>query len=178
MDPETDQVIWYMQQVIAWQPRLYAFILSLTGNPNDGDDVLQEANVALMQKQKAFRSDADFGAWAMQIAYHEVQRYWDCRARANKRRFDSVLLDQLAVKMGQVKGEPNLELQFLRQCMARLSAQEREMLTLRYGGNSVRAIAERWGRTVGSVSQTLYRIRAKLAECVKRALNAERRDEP
>ena len=62
--------------------------------------------------------------------------------------------------------------------MALLSEQEREMLTLRYGGSSVQAIAERWGRTVGSISQTLYRVRGKLAECVKRAKNAERRNEP
>ena len=51
------------------------------------------------------------------------------------------------------------------------------MLTLRYGGSSVGAIAERWGRSVGSISQTLYRVRGKLAGCVKRALNAERHDE-
>ena len=47
-----------------------------------------------------------------------------------------------------------------------------------YAGNSVQALAEELGRTIGSVSQTLYRIRAKLAKCVKRALNAEHRDEP
>ena len=177
MEGDADQTIEYMQQVIAWQPRLYAFVLSLTGNPNEADDVLQNANVALLQKQKTFRPDADFGAWAMQIAYHEVQRHWDSSARA-RRRFDKVLLDQLAAKMGELRGEPSAELQFLRQCMALLSEQEREMLTLRYGGSSVQAIAERWGRTAGSISQTLYRVRGKLAECVKRARNAERRDEP
>ena len=177
MDGDTDQTIEYMQQVIAWQPRLYAFVLSLTGNPNEGDDVLQNTNVALLQKQKAFRPDADFGAWAMQIAYHEVQRHWESSARA-KRRFDRVLLDQLAAKMGELQGEPSAELQFLRQCMAQLSEQEREMLTLRYGGVSVQAIAQRTGRSVGSISQTLYRVRGKLAECVRRTSNAERRDEP
>jgi RNA polymerase sigma-70 factor, ECF subfamily len=177
MGDDTDQSIRYMQQVIAWQPRLYAFILSLTGDPNEGDDVLQNANVALLQKQKAFRPDAKFGAWAMQIAYHEVQRHWDSTARA-RRRFDDRLVDQLAAKMAAFGGEPGPELVFLRQCMSRLSAQEREMLGLRYGGNSVQAIAERCGRPAGSISQTLYRIRSKLAECVKKALRAERRDEP
>ena len=177
MNDVTDRTIWYMQQVIAWQPRLYAFVLSLTGNPNDGDDVLQNANVALLQKQKAFRPDANFGAWAMQIAYHEVQRFWESSARAS-RRFDDVLVDQLAAKMSQRGGEPSLDLQFLRRCISILSEQEREMLKLRYGGKSVGAIAEQWERTVGSISQTLYRIRGKLAECVKRANNAEVRDEP
>jgi RNA polymerase sigma-70 factor, ECF subfamily len=174
---DSDRSIWYTQQVIAWQPRLYAFILSLTGNPNAGDDVLQNANVTLLRKQKAFRHGAKFGAWAMQIAYHEVQRHWDSAARA-RRRFDNRLLDQLAAKMAEIGDEPGLELVFLRECMSRLSAGEREMLGLRYGGDSVQAIAERCGRPAGSVSQTLYRVRAKLAECVKRALNAERRNAP
>ena len=176
MDGDADQSIWYMQQVIAWQPRLYAFVLSLTGDRNAADDVLQNANVALLQKQKALRRDAKFGAWAMQIAYYEVQRHWDTIARA-RRRFDNRLLDQLAAKMGEFGDEPGLELVYLRECMSRLSAQEREMLGLRYGGDSVQAIAERCGRPAGSISQTLYRIRSKLAECIKTALNAERRDD-
>ncbi len=173
---DDDRTIRYMQKVIAWQPRLYAFILSLTGNPNDADDVLQNANVALLQKQKAFRHGASFGAWAMQIARHEVRRYWDAAART-KRRFDDVLIDRLAAGMSQFDEEPSLDLQRLRRCVSILSEQERRMLALRYGGKSVAAIAEKWGRSTGSISQTLYRIRAKLAECVKRDVNAEARDE-
>jgi RNA polymerase sigma-70 factor, ECF subfamily len=65
MEGDANQNIEYMQQVIAWQPRLYAFALSLTGNPNEADDVLQNANVALLQKQAVFRPGSDFGAWAM-----------------------------------------------------------------------------------------------------------------
>jgi RNA polymerase sigma-70 factor, ECF subfamily len=166
----------YMQQVIAWQPRLYAFILSLTGNPNEADDVLQNTNLALLQKQNAYRPDAKFIAWAMQMAYLEVQRHRDSNARA-RRRIDDTLLDQLAARGQESVGEPAVELRTLRDCMLRLSPPEREMLTLRYGGKSVQAIAERWGRTVGSISQTLYRVRGKLAECVKRGLRVEHRDE-
>lgn len=186
MDPSTTKTaesasesttVRYMQQVIAWQTRLYAFILSLTGNPNEADDVLQNTNLALLQKQSDYRPDANFLAWAMQMAYLEVQRHRDSNARA-KRRIDDALLDQLAAKAQESIGEPTAELRTLRDCMLRLSPSEREMLTLRYGGKSILAIAESWGRTVGSISQTLYRVRGKLAECMKRALRAEHRDEP
>jgi RNA polymerase sigma-70 factor, ECF subfamily len=176
MDHDADQTIWYTQQVIAWQPRLYGFILSLTGNPADGDDVLQNANVTLLRKQKEFQRGADFGPWAMQIAHYEVRRYWESCARA-RRRFDDVVLDQLVAKMREMDGEPDVELQFLRDCLSRLSAAEQEMLVFRYSGNSVGEVAKRCGRTAGSVSQTLYRIRIRLAECVRRALTAERRHE-
>ena len=176
MGGDSDLTIWYMQQVVGWQPRLYAFVLSLTGNPNEADDVLQNTNLVLLKKREAFRPDADFGAWAMQIARFEVQRFREFNARV-RGRFDDVLVEQLATRAGASGGDPGAELKVLRWCMLRLTSSEREMLTLRYGGSSVGAIAEKWGRSVGSISQTLYRVRGKLAECVKRALNAERQDE-
>jgi len=176
MAGDSDLTIWYMQQVVGWQPRLYAFALSLTGNPNEADDVLQNTNLVLLKKREAFRPDADFGAWALQIARFEVQRFRQSSARV-RGRFDDVLIEQLATRAGASGGDPGAELKVLRWCMLRLTSSEREMLTLRYGGSSVGAIAEKWGRSVGSISQTLYRVRGKLAECVKRALNAERQDE-
>jgi RNA polymerase sigma-70 factor (ECF subfamily) len=165
-----------MQQVVGWQPRLYAFVLSLTGNPNEADDVLQNTNLVLLKKREAFRPDADFAAWALQIARFEVQRFRQSSARV-RGRFDDVLVEQLTARAGAFGGDLAAELRVLRSCMLRLSSSEREMLTLRYGGSSVGAIAERWGRSAGSISQTLYRVRGKLAECVKRALNAERHNE-
>jgi RNA polymerase sigma-70 factor, ECF subfamily len=176
MRDETDPHLWYMQQVIAWQPRLYAFILSLTSNPNEADDILQNANMAILQKEGAFLSGANFSAWAMQIAFFEVQRHRD-RLGRESRRFDDTLLDRLASKWEPFNNEPGIELQMLRQCMSLLSDQEREILALRYDGDTLGAIAEKYGRPAGSISQTLYRIRVKLAECIKRAIRAESRDE-
>ena len=165
MDGDNDQTIRYMQQVIAWQPRLYAFILSLTGDPNEGDDVLQNANVALLQKQKAFRPDANFGAGPCKSP---TTRSNDIGTpRPTRRRFDNALLDQLAAKMGEIGSEPGLELLFLRECMARLSARERNAYSSlrRPLGAGDRG---KWDRPAGSVSQTLYRIRSKLADASKR----------
>ena len=177
MSSDGDQTIWYMQQVVAWQPRLYAFALSLVGNTNEADDVLQNANLALLQKKDSFTPNSKFGAWAMQIVFYEVQRLRDSNSKARKR-FDKVLLDQLASKSCDFDCEPGLELKLLRQCMELLSPMEREMLGLRYAGSPLQMIAEKWNRTAASVSQTLYRVRLRLAECVRRALKAERRDDP
>ena len=53
MNSDSDQIARYMQQVIAWQPRLYSFILSLTGNPNEAEDVLQNTNLVLLEEPQA-----------------------------------------------------------------------------------------------------------------------------
>jgi RNA polymerase sigma-70 factor, ECF subfamily len=177
MNTDSDRIARYMQQVIAWQPRLYSFILSLTGNPNEAEDLLQNTNLVLIEQRESFRGDADFAAWARKIAYHQVLHHRASDARA-RRRFDDVLLDQLAARLSTSDVEPAAELRALHDCTMQLSPNERELLSRRYAGGSVRAMAEEFGRTVGSFSQTLYRIRAKLAKCVKRALNSEHRDEP
>jgi RNA polymerase sigma-70 factor, ECF subfamily len=168
--------VWYTQQVVAWQPRLYGFALSLTGNTDEADDVLQNANLTLLRKQDSFQEGTNFGAWARQIVFYEVQRIRASNSKARKR-FDKVLLDQLASKSCLFEDEPGLELKLLRKCMDLLSPLEREMLGMRYGGHTLQVIAEKWNRTAASISQTLYRIRLRLAECIDRALKVERRDD-
>jgi RNA polymerase sigma-70 factor (ECF subfamily) len=60
--------------------------------------------------------------------------------------------------------------QTLHQCMAKLPAEHRDLLMRRYStGGSVRAIAAQLGRPIGSISQSLYRIRRLLLDCVKRS---------
>jgi RNA polymerase sigma-70 factor, ECF subfamily len=177
MNSGSDQTTGYMQQVIDWQPRLYSFILSLLGNLTEAEDVLQNTNLVLIQQQEAFCREASFSAWAMKIAYHQVLQHRDSNVRS-RLRFDDALLDQLAAKLSDSGDRPASELAALHQCVLRLSPVEQDMLKWRYGGKSLSALAEKLGRTVGSVSQTLYRTRAKLAECIKRALKAEYRNEP
>ncbi len=176
MSDQSNYATEYMQQVIAWQPRLYSFILSLVGNRNESEDVLQNANMVLLQEQKTFQHGGNFGAWAMKIAYHQVLHHRTVNKRASQR-FDSVLLDQLAEKLSASNTEPSIELRFLHDCTMRLSQTERELIGLRYAGNSVQHLAKSLGRTAGSISQTLYRIRVKLADCVKRSLSLENRDD-
>jgi RNA polymerase sigma-70 factor, ECF subfamily len=174
MNSDNDQIAVYMQRVIAWQPRLYSFIMSLIGNPNEAEDVLQNANLVLLRERESFRPEADFYTWATKIAYHQVLHHRTSSARA-RQRFDDVVLDQLATKLSLSNAEPAVELHALHDCTAKLSLEERHLLSCRYAGSSVQALAKDLGRSVGTISQTLHRIRAKLAECIKRTLSGEHR---
>ena len=60
------------------------------------------------------------------------------------------------------------------QCVEGLPAHERELIDLRYrDSGSVSQIARKLGRTVGAVSQALYRIRGSLMQCIEGKLAAE-----
>jgi len=175
MGGDSDLTIWYMQQVVGWQPRLYAFVLSLTGNPNEADDVLQNTNLVLLKKREAFRPDADFGAWAMQIARFEVQRFREFNARV---RGDSTTCWSSSWRPGRGRlaairsGVEGLAIVHV----ASVAAGARDAyspLRRQFGGRDRREM----GALGGLHLPNLYRVRGKLAECVKRALNAERQDE-
>jgi DNA-directed RNA polymerase specialized sigma24 family protein len=44
---------------------------------------------------------------------------------------------------------------------------------LRYSGYSVEGMSAQLGRSTGSISQTLYRIRGRLAACIRRKLGSQ-----
>jgi RNA polymerase sigma-70 factor (ECF subfamily) len=59
----------------------------------------------------------------------------------------------------------------LKACMQKLSDKQRKLVEERYKpGASVQRIAADQGRTVGAISQTLYRIRHNLMQCIEKTL--------
>ena len=174
MGEDSELTIWYMQQVVGWQPRLYAFVLSLTGNTGEADDILQNTNLVLLKSAKPFGPRPVSAHGRCKSAFRGSA--FPGIERPSWGRFDSELVEQLAVKAGQSSGDPAAEL--------RLAMVHRAFIVA--GAQDVNASLRRqlgrrdrreMGRSVGSISQTLYRIRGKLAKCVKRALNAEQHDE-
>ena len=59
----------------------------------------------------------------------------------------------------------------LKSCLQKLSEKQRKLVEERYKpGASVQQIAADQGRTVGAISQTLYRIRHNLMLCIEKTL--------
>ena len=175
-----DATFAYMQHVIDWQPRLYGFVLSLVGNRDEADDVLQNVNVVLLRKQSTFQPESNFGGWAMQIAYLEVQSHRKRNSRARQRLSDVAveILAETARQDNSAMGHGGWEAHrgALRQCLDLVPDRQRQLLELRYGGQSVESLSDQLGRSIGSISQTLYRVRNRLAECIRRRLAVEARN--
>ena len=174
MDGGADRNIGYMQQVIAWQPRLFAFVLSLTGNRDEGDKVLQNAKWH-DQKQQAFGPVPNSAPGPCRSPTTRFSGIGRPSPRA-RRRFDRVLVEQLAAKMGDPAANrprnSGSSASAWPGCRSRSGSFD-PPLRRQFGAGDCQNLR----RSVGSTSQTLYRIRGKLAECVKRGINAERRDE-
>ncbi len=162
-----------VSQLIQCQDRLYAYILALLADPVAAEDVLQETNLAAAERLADAASISDFTAWLFGVARRQVQDY---RRRAARERlqFGDELLDLLADELPAATADMPARQQALRGCLADLPQEHRELILRRYApGASVQRLAAQLRRTVGVVSQTLYRIRQALAQCIQGKLSAE-----
>jgi RNA polymerase sigma-70 factor (ECF subfamily) len=166
-----DQQERFVGSLIACQPRLYAYILSAVTDVNEAEDVLQETNVVLWRKAEEAGAADNFVAWACKVAYFQVLAHLQRRKR-DRQVFDVELLQQLADE--SARQEISNSRVALKGCIDKLPVPQRTLLMDRYAaGASVQDIAQRMGRPVGSISQTLYRVRAALRDCILRALGKE-----
>lgn len=168
-----DETEKFVQLLTAHQSMLYAYIRSLLPNSDAVQDVLQETNMVLWRRSAEFKEGTNFVAWACKVAYFQVMAFY----RDNKR--DSMVFNVELVSMLAKQNEEKLAgshdlQQVLSRCLTKLPEQSRQLIQKRYApGGSVQSIAAEQGRSVGAISQMLYRIRQLLQECVQKTLASE-----
>ena len=158
------------------QSRIYGFIRSLVVHRSDAEDLLQETASVLWRKFDEFSPGTNFLAWALQVARFQVM-YFRQRSSRNVLQFSEEFID--AVSAETVSGADRLsDLQeLLELCMDKLPAADHELFDMRYRSDlSAKGIAERLGRPLSTVYNSVNRIRRELAACVERAMNRADRD--
>lgn len=152
----------------AHQARLFAYILSLTGNPADARDIRQDCNLVMWRKADQFRPGTNFTAWAFRVAHFQVLS-WRQKRRRELLVFDDGLLDGMAEAASAVDAMAESRLKALHRCLQLLPERQREVIRRRYlDGEAVQGIAARTGMEANAVSQLLFRARKNLLECIRR----------
>ena len=161
----------FIREFTQAQRPLYLFILPLTGNPTDADEVLQETNLVVWAKWNQFQSGTNFLAWARAIARLEVFRFR--RTKKTKGAInDEGLLSQIAERAEVLSDQTDARQRALTMCMERLRPRDRELIQMRYAaGQNGDRVAKQLGRPANSVYQSLSRIRRTLTECVQHRLS-------
>ena len=162
-----------VQQLIQHQDRLYAYILALVGDGSVAEDLLQETNLAASRVLSEARNVDNFVAWMFGVARHQVAAYRRHQGR-DRLLFDDDLLKVLSDEAADSTDDLPLREQALGGCLEHLPQEQRDLILRRYHpGASVQSLATELQRTVGSVSQTLYRIRMALMSCIEGKLTNE-----
>lgn len=145
------------------RPRLLALFSRYRIPPDDSEDLLQQALLALVYQQERIRTP---GAWLVGTVRNCCRNYWTERRRQVYDAVDGSVLDALAVE-----GAPNQERHDLRHDLAllmeALPPRPRKLIRLRYllGYEPAEAAAV-LGYSPASVSKTTRRAFAQLADRV------------
>ena len=163
----------FVTLLTAVQPSLYAAILALLPDRAVARDLLQETNLTLWHKADDFEAGTNFLAWACRIARYHILNH---RRKVQREQvvFDDELFAELAERQAARIEQFDLRGTALQRCVEKLPSEHRELVEQRYApGGSVQRIAEAQRKSVGAISQTLYRVRETLLNCVRQTLAAE-----
>jgi RNA polymerase sigma-70 factor, ECF subfamily len=152
------------------QCSLYAFILGLTHNTTDADDLLQELNLALWKKRHSYDPQFDFLRWAIGFARIEVKNH---RKKFAKSRllFSDDVLNSLADDWPNDVSFHEQRLAALASCLQKLSTVEYRFIADFYRRDlSVNKLAELHNTPASTVYKILSRARTSLQRCVQRTI--------
>jgi RNA polymerase sigma-70 factor (ECF subfamily) len=168
LDPDT-----FVDLMTQFQGRLYVYILSLIGDPDAANDVLQETNIVLWKESRQYVAGTNFKAWAFRVAHFQCMAHRQRRLR-DKVVFSDEVVAQLAVEAKELDSSYEQRAAKLGRCLEQIQARSREALRLRYtDGIAVKEMATKMNCTSNAVSQLLFRARQWLIECVKRSEQAQ-----
>jgi len=151
--------------VNAHSREVYGLLVALTGNPATAEELTQD--VFLVALRKGMRPGPGMRLWlrevARRLAMNELRR----------KRPEAMNLSEAQLATG---GEPpragfEEELAALRRCLAELAETDRLLLAARYERQApLEVVAGELAQSIGYLKQRLYRLRKRLAECVRRRM--------
>lgn len=100
------------------QMNIYAYIMSIVGNSNDADDIMQNTSTFMWDRYSEFKSGTDFVSWGIPIAYYKIKEF---HKQKSWHHFSDDVLDIIHRKAQEELTDINLYVEKLRQCLAKLS---------------------------------------------------------
>ncbi|MBJ6134846.1 RNA polymerase sigma factor [Ochrobactrum sp. Q0168] len=154
----------FRRELLASLPSLRAFAVSLIGQHDKADDLVQDTIMKAWAKQETFEMGTNMKAWLFTILRNEF--YTQMRKRGREvQDTDGVFSEQLAVHPSQYG---TLDLQDFRAALEQLPDDQREAIILiGASGFAYEEAAEICGCAVGTIKSRVSRARTRLQEILK-----------
>jgi RNA polymerase sigma-70 factor, ECF subfamily len=138
-------------------PSLHAFLLRMTGDRSQADDLAQDAVIRAFERMSSFRADAAFRTWLFSIAHRE---FLQSRRKAGAIRR---MIERFTEPPAPKHADAALDTHDLRRGLSTLREDERAALLLADAlGMSHSEVAEAISAPLGSVKTWVRRARAKM----------------
>ena len=142
-------------------PNLRAFALSLCGNSNLADDLVQETLVKAWHKQSSFQTGTNIKAWLFTILRNEF--YSQMRKRGREISDSEGTLTERMASHPEQNGK--MDLQDFKRALTTLPEEQREAIILvGASGLSYEEAAEVCSVAVGTIKSRVSRARVRLSE--------------
>jgi RNA polymerase sigma-70 factor (ECF subfamily) len=158
-----------------YQDRLYNTVYRLVENPEDAQDVVQDAFLNAYQSLDGFKGDSLFFTWLYRIAVntaisHKRKQRILLSIDGGRNGVSSVQpLDESAASRPGEALERAEQDQQLHYALSRLSPEHRAVLVLKdMEGQKYEAMAETLGVPIGTIRSRLHRARAELRELLQK----------
>ena len=165
----------FVQLYASCETRLFAYVMAITGNRSDTEEVLQEAVLVLWRRFGDFVPGTNFYAWAKQVAFYTVMNVRKKQIRLGMP-MDSAFLGSIESAFAEKSDSFDLRLAALEDCLKKMTNSDRQLIAARYGSSrNVKELSQELGRPVNTLYKNLERIRHTLIECIERTLARDSR---
>lgn len=153
---------------------LFRFVVSLVGNAQDAEDVIQRASMTMWRRFSEFEQGTNFLAWAFTVTSFETKNFLRSSSRSVVS-FDDELLEKLATDRAVEIQHEDSRLEALEECMQRLDPQSKALVESVYvRGEEIKDLALREGRAPQTFYNRLNFIRRVLTDCLRQNKPSER----
>ena len=162
----------FAKLVMLHQHSIRACLAVRLNDPQEAEDLAQEAFIVAHGKLADFDAMRPFRAWVRGIALNLLLNYWR-KFRAQPRGHGAeleALADRAIDEMHEVGDEAEL-LNATELCLAKLEEPSRELVKLRYAeGRPLAEVCLHLGKRHSAVTMWLHRVREALRACVEQRL--------
>lgn len=150
------------------QGQIYSYILSIVGNFNDADDILQETSSKMWEIFDRYEPGTDFLKWSLSVAYYRVLEHRKNAKRRNRVIFTDDFFEHLSDSAPQHLSKTREYLERLNSCIEKLPPQDASVIKMRFSeAIPVKEIAVRINKPIRSIYFALARIQRLLIRCVE-----------
>jgi RNA polymerase sigma-70 factor, ECF subfamily len=147
------------EEIVALLPRLRRFARSLTGHPQEADDLVQIAIERALSRASQLRRDLPLAGWMFGI----LRNAWIDESRSRGRRNRLFAPEELGEHVADPSGNRQVEMISVQDAVARLPEEQREVIGLvLVEGLSYKEAAEIMNIPIGTVTSRLARAREAL----------------
>lgn len=171
--PAKDQQT-FVEELTENQHRLFAFVVALSGDWAEAEEIYQRACVVLWEKWSEYDQARSFLPWAMGVCRMETLK---CMSEKGRRKevLGGEAIAAIEARVSKSTEGIDERLATLQFCLDKLTREQRSLIDKCYGGSwKINEIATEIGLTADAIYGRLKRIRETLHHCVDRTLAAKR----